>query len=224
MPRLFHRPGNPRRHSRVAVDAARRAAGRALDRSGKLSSSRCASSATSTTRSRSEIASLLGQVRRRGFELRLDGLSVVRRPQAARRRGRGGAVASADGTAGRARAADAAGRARAGRPQVHAACHAGAAARYIEPGGRGISVGARRRSAPRRSRCRASCCSRRAPRSAAGLTWSRRIIRSLESGMAGAGFASGGTLTPRRWLRRPAAGTPARGTSASRSVPGRATD
>ena len=31
-----------------------------------------------------EVASLLGQVRRRGFELRLDGLVVVRRPQAAR--------------------------------------------------------------------------------------------------------------------------------------------
>ena len=58
----------------------------------RTTTSRCASSATSTTRWRSEIASLLGQVRR----ARLRGAArrpvVVRRPQAARRGRDGRAV------------------------------------------------------------------------------------------------------------------------------------
>ena len=49
-----------------------------------------------------------------------------------------------DGIAGRARAADAAGRHRARRPQVHATRHAGAASRHIEPGRCRISLDARR--------------------------------------------------------------------------------
>ena len=81
-----------------------------------------------------EIASLLGQVRRRGFEWRLRRAGVVRRPQAARGGGAALApIAGADGVAGRARAPDAARRPGAGGAQVHAARHAGAAARFIEP-------------------------------------------------------------------------------------------
>ena len=89
-----------------------------------------------------EIAFMLGKVRRGAFELRIDGLSpfggrkpravvaTVRRPSAA-------------GAAGRARTADAADRAGAGGAQIHAACDAGAAARFIEPAGGGLSLGAR---------------------------------------------------------------------------------
>src|SRR3984957_6442227 len=52
--------------------------------------------------------------------------------------GRGAAGAGAHGAAGRARAADAAGRARAGA-QVQAACDARPAARCVEPAGRGLT-------------------------------------------------------------------------------------
>ena len=117
---------------------------------------------------RREAAQLRGALRRP---------DVVRRAQAARHRGGGRADPAAGGTAGRARAADAAPRARAGGAQVHAARHAGAAARFLEPRRRRLSVDARAAVRLVVPRSRASCCSRRAPRSAAGPMWSRRIIR-----------------------------------------------
>src|SRR5262249_20646641 len=64
---------------------------------------------------------------------------VVRRAQAARRGGHGWTEPGSDGAAGRARAADAASRARAGRAQVHSARHARAFARIIEPAGGRLS-------------------------------------------------------------------------------------
>ena len=76
-----------------------------------------------------EVASLLGRVRRGADRAALRRAVVVRRPPAARGDRDAGADAGADGAAGRARAADAARRARAGGPQIHAACHARAAAR-----------------------------------------------------------------------------------------------
>ena len=143
----------------------------------KITTSPCASSATSTTALAREIASLLDGMRRRSFEVRFGGLMSFggRKPRAI--------VAAVEpiqplvGTAGRARATDAAPRARAGGAQVHAACHAGAPARFLQPRGRRISLDPRAGVRFRRSACRASCCSPRAPRSAAGPTWSRRIIR-----------------------------------------------
>ena len=66
-----------------------------------------------------EIASLLDGVRRRSFEVRFGDLMLVRRAQAARHRGGGRADPAAGGTAVRARATDAAPRARAGGAQVH---------------------------------------------------------------------------------------------------------
>ena len=90
-----------------------------------------------------EIAWLLGNVRRTEFDAAARWPAVVRRPQAARGGRRRRATPQSDGIAGRARAADAAGRARARGAQIHAACHAGAAARFVEPAGRRLSVGAR---------------------------------------------------------------------------------
>ena len=86
-----------------------------------------------------EVASLLGRVRRKPFELRFDALSSFggRRPRAVI--ATLAQTAGADGIAGRARAADAARRPRAGGAQIHAACDAGAAARFVEPAGRGLS-------------------------------------------------------------------------------------
>ena len=80
-------------------------------------------------------------------------------------------------TAGRARTADAARRAGAGRPQIHAARHAGAAARFLEPAGRGLSGGARAfRSQPFACRPRL-CCSRRALGRRRALRGRGRAIR-----------------------------------------------
>ena len=121
---------------------------------------------------------MLGRVKRGAFELHLEGLTSFggRKPRAVV-----ATVAPDAGAArraGRARTADAAHRARAGRPQIHAARHAGAVARFLQPRCRGISRGARAVPHRDRSRSRASCCSRRATRSAAGPMWSRRAIRS----------------------------------------------
>ena len=68
----------------------------------------------------------------------------------AARRGRlGGAEQTVDRTSGRARTADAAHRARSRRAQINRACDAGAVARRLQPGCRGLSVGARLFSDPR---------------------------------------------------------------------------
>ena len=96
-----------------------------------------------------ESPSLLGGVQRAPFELRLDGLSSFggRKPRAVV--AAVAPVAAADGPAGRARAADAAARARARGAQIHAACHAGAAARFLEPPGRRyLTARAHYRSSP----------------------------------------------------------------------------
>ncbi len=92
-----------------------------------------------------EVASLLGMVRRTEFELRFDALAAFggRRPRAL--------VASlaqtqaSDGSAGRARAPDAPRRARCAGAQIHAPCHAGAAAR-IPPAARSPTIYPRARS------------------------------------------------------------------------------
>jgi hypothetical protein len=85
-----------------------------------------------------EVASLLGMVRRTEFELRFDALSSFggRRPRSGRELG---ADPGIDGFAGRARTPDAPRRPRCGRAQVHAPCHAGAAARILQPAGRRLS-------------------------------------------------------------------------------------
>ena len=82
-----------------------------------------------------EIAGVLARVHRRPFELRLDGLTSFggRKPRAVVATAT--PVRAADGAAGRARSAAATARARAGGTQIHAACHAGAVARFIEPSG-----------------------------------------------------------------------------------------
>ncbi len=168
----------------IARHDAGRSAGRALDRSGIYHLTLRFIGDIDDVLAR-EIAGMLGRVRRGAFELRLDGLSSFggRKPRAvvATRR----AAPAADGTAGGARAAAAAARARARRPQIHAACHAGAAARFVEPAGRRLSGGARAISARPRSRSRASCCSPRAPRSAAAPMWSKRPIRSRRRSCGG---------------------------------------
>ena len=98
----------------------------------------------------------------RPFELPHRRAVVVRRPQAARCGRFGDAGRAADGIAGRARAPSAAARARARGAQIHAACHAGALAR-IPRAARSPTISPRAAiTARRRSRYRASCCSRRA--------------------------------------------------------------
>ena len=125
-----------------------------------------------------EIAGMLGRVQRGAVRAASRRAVVVRRPQAARGGRRGYAGPAAHGAAGGAGAADAAARAGARRPQIHASCHAGAAARYLEPR-RSPTISPRAGIfAPRRSRCRASCCSHRAHPSAAVPILSRRTIRS----------------------------------------------
>ena len=90
-----------------------------------------------------EIAWLLGKVRRKDFELRLDGLQSFggRKPRAIV-----AAVAPSQSVmelqAEHERLMQRVGLDPEGA-QIHAACHAGAAARHIELRGRGISVGAR---------------------------------------------------------------------------------
>ena len=78
-----HRSGNPGRLGQIAVAAARRAAGRALDRSGKLSPDLRFIGDVDDEIAQ-EIAWLLGKVRRKDFELRLDGLQSFggRKPRA----------------------------------------------------------------------------------------------------------------------------------------------
>ena len=91
-----------------------------------------------------EVASVLGRVQaRRRSNCGSTAVTSFGGKQAARGGRDRRAVAAADRAAGRAGAADAAHRPRAGRPQIHAACHAGAAARRVEPRGRRISLGAR---------------------------------------------------------------------------------
>ena len=90
-----------------------------------------------------DVASMLDRVSRPAFDLRLDGVVVVRRAQAARGIRQCCALAGADGSAGRARAADAARGPSAGRSQIHPACHARALARFVEPAGCGLSERAR---------------------------------------------------------------------------------
>ena len=84
MPRLFTGLEIPADVAPDPVAAARRTARGALDRSGKLSPHACASSATSTTRSRMRSPRMLGRVNRAAFDLRLDGLSSFggRKPRA----------------------------------------------------------------------------------------------------------------------------------------------
>ena len=170
-------------------DAARRPAGRALDRSGKLSPD------AALHRRRRRRGRARGRVAAWACGARRSSCASTDLTSFGGRRPRAivatlGAGAGADRVAGRARAADAAGRARARRPQVHAACHAGAAARIIEPAGRGLSGGARAVPLAAVHRSRASCCSRRAPRSAAAPTWSRRPIRWRRDASRHAGFNS----------------------------------
>ena len=203
MPRLFTGSGNSAADRRVAATAARRIARRALDRSGKLSPD-AALHRRHRRRARRTRSPAARPRAAPAFELRLDGLSSFggRKPRAVV--ATVDAVAGADGAAGRARAADAAGRARARGPQIHAACHAGAAARrrraarspIISRRAAAVPLGA----VPRR---RASCCSRRAPRSAAGRTWSRPLIRSVSRCSAGLARHSGAEPTgPARRGRR----------------------
>ena len=176
MPRLFTGVEIPPDVGNALASLARRTAGRALDRSGELSSH----AALHRRRRRRDRAR--GRRHARPHQARRlrsahGGPDLVRRPQAARGGGAGGAGAAAHRRAGRAGAPDAADRAGAGGPQIHAACDAGAPAR-IPPAGRWRIILPRAGfSAPRRSASTASCCSPRAPRSAAGPMWSRRAIR-----------------------------------------------
>src|ERR1700755_213882 len=66
-----------------------------------------------------EVASMLFRVNRTPFEVRLQGLTRFGRKEAGRGVPRGGADPAADRAAGRARAADAAPRARSRRAQIH---------------------------------------------------------------------------------------------------------
>src|SRR6185312_15305330 len=76
------------------------------------------------------------------------GPAKLRRQETARGGRLGRTKPTADRAAGRTRTADAAARARPGRAQIHAARDAGAAARCVEPGCCGLSVGARLFSEP----------------------------------------------------------------------------
>ena len=123
-----------------------------------------------------EIAWLLGKVRRKDFELRLDGLQSFggRKPRAVI-----AAVAPSQSVmelqAEHERLMQRVGldpEARKYTPHV-------TLARLRDTSSFEVAeyLSARARFARRRFRCRGSCCSRRAPRSAAGLTWSRPSIR-----------------------------------------------
>ena len=123
-----------------------------------------------------EIASLLGGVKRGAFELRSRRPVVVRRPQAARRRGdRGAAQALLDLQAEHERLMQRVGLEPEGRkytPHVTLARLRDSSSRQVAD-----YLATRGRSVRGRSGSRASCCSRRAPRSAADPMWSRRAIR-----------------------------------------------
>ena len=125
-----------------------------------------------------EVASLLGRVKRGAFDLYLEGLTSFggRKPRAVV-----ASVAQAqallDVQAEHERLLQRIGLEPEGRKYT-AARDAGALARFVEPRRRRISFGARLFPYWRRSACRVSCCFRRAPRSAADLTWSKRAIRS----------------------------------------------
>src|SRR5262249_40315314 len=121
----------------VAVRAARRATGRALDRSRELSRD-----ATLYRRRRRRYRARgrvhAGTRTARTVRTAGGGSQIVRRAQTARDRGHARRGAGSDGAPGRARAAGGNGRAGGGGTQVHAACFACAPARIIEPAGCGL--------------------------------------------------------------------------------------
>ena len=124
-----------------------------------------------------EIAWLLGKVRRKDFELRLDGLQSFggRKPRAIV-----AAVAPSQSVmelqAEHERLMQRVGLEPEGRKYTPHVTLARLARLHRASRSRNICRRARR-FARRRLRCRVSCCSRRAPRSAAAPTWSRRPIR-----------------------------------------------